>query len=64
MIAFGCTVTDSARTRTADLVLRNGNIVTVDAAFGQVQAIAVSDGRIVHVGTKRLVNPCFWVYSV
>jgi len=36
--------------RPADLVLENGNIVTVDAAFAIAQAIAVAGDRIVAVG--------------
>jgi hypothetical protein len=35
----------------ADLVLRNGNIVTVDDANPEVQALAAKDGRIVALGS-------------
>ena len=35
----------------ADLVLRNGNIVTVDDANPQVQALAAKDGRILALGS-------------
>jgi hypothetical protein len=34
----------------ADLILHNGKIVTVDAAFHVVSAIAVKDGRITATG--------------
>jgi predicted amidohydrolase YtcJ len=34
----------------ADLVLRNGKVITVDAAFTIAQAIAVAGDRIVAVG--------------
>src|SRR4051812_8685926 len=34
----------------ADLILHNGNIVTVDAQFAVRQALAVKDGRITAVG--------------
>ena len=34
----------------ADLILHNGKIVTVDAAFSIVEAVAVKDGRVVAVG--------------
>ncbi len=37
----------------ADLVLRNGTIVTVDEALGTVSALAVRDGRIVAAGSDR-----------
>src|SRR5215813_5860830 len=35
----------------ADLILHNGKIVTVDAAFSIRQAVAVKDGRIVAAGS-------------
>ena len=38
-------------TRAADLVLKNGKIVTVDTAFTIAQAIAITGDRIVAVGT-------------
>src|SRR5262245_40660707 len=34
----------------ADLVLKNGNVVTVDAAFTIAQAVAIAGDRIVAVG--------------
>src|SRR5271157_5592810 len=40
----------------ADLVLFNGKIVTVDDAFSIRQAIVVKDGRIVAVGGNELRN--------
>lgn len=39
----------------ADLVLHNGKIVTVDAAFSIQEAVAVRDGRILEVGGNDLV---------
>ena len=39
----------------ADLVLRNGKIVTLDAAKPQVEAMAVTAGKIVAVGTNAQV---------
>ncbi|MBN9618532.1 MAG: amidohydrolase family protein [Actinobacteria bacterium] len=38
--------------RTADLVLRHGHVLTVDPSFSSAQAIAVTDGRIVAVGAN------------
>src|SRR4051812_42878388 len=35
---------------TADLILHNGHIVTVDKAFSIAQAVAIRDGKIVAVG--------------
>lgn len=40
----------------ADLVLRNGKIVTLDPAAPQVQAIAITGGRIVAVGTDAEIG--------
>src|SRR5690348_13004818 len=39
----------------ADLILHNGKIVTVDPAFSIAQAVAISGGRIVAVGTNEAV---------
>src|SRR5947209_3096197 len=39
----------------ADLVLRNGKIVTLDPANPQVQAIAITNGRIVALGTNAQI---------
>jgi predicted amidohydrolase YtcJ len=36
----------------ADLVLRNGNIVTLDPAVPKAQAIAITNGKIVAIGTN------------
>ena len=40
----------------ADLVLINGNILTVDAGFRTVQAVAVRDGRFAAVGSNEHVK--------
>ena len=39
----------------ADLILHNGKIVTVDAAFSVQQAVAVKGGRITAAGSDRAV---------
>ena len=39
----------------ADLVLKNGKIVTVDPELGTVQAIALEGGRILAAGTDRAI---------
>jgi predicted amidohydrolase YtcJ len=44
------------QTASADLVLYNGKIVTVDDAFSIREAIAIKDGRIVAVGANELRN--------
>ena len=45
-----------ADTNSADLVLRNGNIVTVDDDNPSAQAIAVRDGHIVAVGSDADID--------
>jgi predicted amidohydrolase YtcJ len=40
----------------ADLVLRNGKIVTLDAAQPQVEAIAITSGKIVAVGSNAQIT--------
>ena len=42
------------RAETADLILFNGKIVTVDDGFSIRQAIAIKDGRILAVGSNEL----------
>ena len=42
--------------RAADLVLRGGSVVTIDAAGSVASAVAVRDGRIVAVGDDRDVR--------
>ncbi len=45
----------SAVAQDADLILHNGKIVTVDAAFSVRQAVAVKDGRVTAVGSNQEV---------
>jgi predicted amidohydrolase YtcJ len=40
----------------ADLVLRNGTVITVDDARPEAEAVALSDGRIVAVGSDREIS--------
>jgi predicted amidohydrolase YtcJ len=40
----------------ADLILVNGKIVTVDNKFSVAEAVAVSDGKILAVGTNRTIT--------
>jgi len=41
----------------ATLVLRNGKVVTVDAAMPEAQAIAIRGDRIIAVGTNQAIQP-------
>ncbi len=48
-------ITVGAFAADADLILHNGKIVTVDAAFHAVEAMAIRDGRITATGSSREV---------
>lgn len=52
MTILGLTCVAAMGQTPADLVLRNGKIVTVDEKIGEVQALAVRGGRIVAVGSN------------
>ena len=39
-----------------DTVLLNGNVITVDNALPRAEAVAVSQGRFVRVGTDEAVR--------
>ena len=58
---FAAPAVSRAQTAPADLVLRNGKVVTVDAKTPQAQAIAITGDRITAVGTdaaiQRYVGP-------
>ena len=41
----------------ATLVLRNGKVVTVDAAMPEAQAVAIRGDRIIAVGTNQAIQP-------
>src|SRR5262250_1010783 len=43
--------------RPADLVLKNGKIITVDASFTIAQAIAIAGDRIMAVGPEAAMAP-------
>ena len=45
-----------SQTPSADLVLLNGTVITVDARDSIVEALAVKDGRIVFVGSNTAVR--------
>ena len=40
----------------AELILRNGDVHTIDPAFPRAKAVAVREGRIVEVGTDDEVR--------
>ena len=37
--------------KSADLILTNGNIITLNEKQPKAEAIAIQDGRITHIGT-------------
>jgi hypothetical protein len=55
------TITDhlgaAENSSTADLVIRNAQILTVDSHFSRAEALAVRDGRILAVGSNRDIAP-------
>jgi predicted amidohydrolase YtcJ len=51
------TLAVSLQSAPADLVLLDGQILTVDARFGQATALAVRDGRFVAVGSNEDMRP-------
>jgi predicted amidohydrolase YtcJ len=59
--AFGSPLAAASTTRPADLVLRGGRVIMVDAAWRIAEAVAVRDGRFAGVGTNaeiaELVSP-------
>ena len=55
-VSLGAVTRLQAQGASADLVLYNGKIVTVDDAFSTRQAIVIKDGRIVAVGGNELKN--------
>lgn len=63
VLAAGCepAETETAAGEAADVVFRNGSIYTVDSNRSWADAVAISDGRIVYVGsdagTEDLVGP-------
>ncbi len=55
LIAAGCA--SSSHVAPADLVLRNGKVVTMDSTNPQGQAIAVAGDKIVAVGSDAAIQP-------
>jgi predicted amidohydrolase YtcJ len=53
---LGLAASVAAQTATADLVLVNGNVVTMDDARPRAQGIAIADGRILTVGSDAEVR--------
>jgi len=56
IVTAGSVTSLRGQTPSADLVLYNGKIVTVDDAFSIREAIAIKDGRILAVGSNDLRN--------
>lgn len=49
-------INDTSTKSSADLVLRNGNILTVDEHFSSAQAVAIRNGRFTAVGSNEDVD--------
>src|SRR5262245_57469193 len=55
--ASGSSAVAQARAAPADLILKNGKIITVDSAFTIAQAIAIAGDRILAVGPDAAMAP-------
>jgi predicted amidohydrolase YtcJ len=55
-VGLGAASLAHAQSQSADLVLYNGKVVTVDSAFSIRQAIAVKDGKVLAVGGNEIRN--------
>ena len=55
-LAASYLITMSAKVCTADLLLINGKIVTVDEKFTIEEAVAVKDGKVMAVGSTKEIN--------
>ena len=55
-LLVGTSASAGAQQQTADVVLTNGKIITVDNRFSIAQAVAVKGDRIVAVGTTQDVS--------
>jgi len=61
LLAFGLLVVAPAWSQTADTILIDGKILTVDDRFSTQQALAIGDGKIIAVGNtsdvRKLAGP-------
>ena len=53
LVTAACTATEGG---TADLILTDGRVVTVDDAQPEAEAVAIRDGRIVAVGSSAAME--------
>ena len=56
IVAFGSDLATQPSPPPADLVLVNGNVVTVDEKFSVASALAVRDGKFVAIGSNDVVR--------
>jgi len=62
IVLFLCSflVLQSCNTKTdADLIITNANVYTVDDAFSKAEAMAVTDGKIVAIGTTKDITSAY-----
>jgi len=51
-----CNKSTNNNSEWANIVLYNGNIITVDNKFNVHEAIAIKDGKIMYVGYNKVVK--------
>ena len=55
-VIFASTIITAQQKNTADKVFINGNIITVDAKNSTAQAVAVSNGKFLAVGSNSAIE--------
>ena len=55
-LIFATTIITAQQKNTAEKIFINGNIITVDAKNSTAQAVAVSNGKILAVGTNSTIE--------
>lgn len=56
LVFLGSTLPAAAAEAPADVVILNGKVLTVDAAFSRASAVAIKDGRFVAVGSDAAIR--------
>ena len=54
--AFSCSSVEAQESLSVDMILFNGNIITIDANDTVVEALAIKDGKIVAIGANSEIE--------